>query len=229
MSNDLDTLQIVRELLGGAKEEPPNEFAAIARTLVQDRDAAFQRALRDKSDSSTRELIRATFVAIEGMLWQLKMNVLQDPEKVAKLTIHEQAALLEESYMVNEQGAVRAQPRFLPTLASIKLVARVLHKSQSEFTLDFSQQIWEYIIEAVGVRNRITHPKRLEDLRVTNTDTALCEIAFLWFTAFTLFVLEAHKVNWSDIEERLVSKPEARSFFRLTKTASATEPSDAAN
>lgn len=219
------SLEIARELLlGGSKSQPSNEFAAVARLLIADRDAAWERITNDHSQSSNREFVRVTFAAIEGLLWQLKQHILRDPEKISQLSIHEHAALLEESYTVDDRGKVRAQPRFLSIGSSIRLVTHILQKFQPEFTLDFSNDPWRHVKEAVQIRNRLVHPKHPSDLDVSNADVVVCHVAFLWFSAFTLFVLEVHKGTWRDIETQLKDAP-VPNFFRRIKT-DPSEPRD---
>jgi hypothetical protein len=98
------------------------------------------------------------------------------------------------------------------------LVVRVLQKFQSEYTMDFNNDGWKYLLHAIGVRNRLAHPKRPQDLEVSQLDAVASEAAFLWFTAFVMFVLEVHKARWSDVEREISKRPEVPSFFRLLKT-----------
>jgi hypothetical protein len=59
---------------------------------------------------------------------------------------HERAALGEETYSVDDRGIVRAQPRFLPTSTSIRLVVNTIQKYQPEYVLDFTHAGWRRII-----------------------------------------------------------------------------------
>jgi hypothetical protein len=108
-------------------------------------------------------LTRVTLAAVEGLLWQLKQHILRDPDKLAKLSIHEQAALRDESYVVDERGNVRLQLRFHPITSSIRLVVRILQRFQPEYTIDFSDENWRHMQTAVLVRNRLAHPKHTSD------------------------------------------------------------------
>jgi hypothetical protein len=163
-NDDFSSLEIALELIGGCKAEPSNEFAAIARLLIADRDAAWKRFRSDRSPPSKREMVRVTLAAIEGLLWQLKQHLLRDPEKVAALSIHERAALLDESYVVDERGNVRTQPRFLPTISSIKLVTRILQKFQHEYTLDFSDETWRHV-QVAGIASPIRNTRGIWTLQ----------------------------------------------------------------
>lgn len=102
--------------------------------------------------------MRATLTTIEALLWQLKQHLMRDTAIVAKLSIHEQAALLEESCAIDDRGIVRPQRRFLPVTTSIRLVARILQKFQPEYTIDFSMDLWKFMQDAVDIRNRLVHP-----------------------------------------------------------------------
>ena len=57
--------------------------------------------------------MRAVFAAIEGLHWRLKRDVASASHRHAipgGLTAHEQAAMAEESYAVDERGHVSAIP-----------------------------------------------------------------------------------------------------------------------
>lgn len=49
-NTEFSSLEIALELFGAGKSEPSNEFAAIARILIQDRDAAWNRFLKDHDE-----------------------------------------------------------------------------------------------------------------------------------------------------------------------------------
>jgi hypothetical protein len=224
VDDNVSSLEIARELFGIGSSEPTNEFSAIARILIADRDAAWKRFFDDHSQPAQREMIRVTLAAIEGLLWQLKQHILRDPDKLANLSIHEQAALRDESYAVDERGNVRTQSRFHPTTSSIRLVVSLIQRFQPEYTMNFSDENWRHMQTSVGIRNRLAHPKQMCDLTVTNLDVLTCQAGFLWFSVFALFALELHKVSWSEIEAHLPKDQPMPAFFRLTKTGDTESP-----
>lgn len=143
-----------------------------------------------------RELVRAAFSAIEGLLWQLKERIARDGNIFAKLTPHERAALAEETYSVDDRGIVRAQPRFLQTVVAIRLVVSVVQKYRPQYKLDFTHSGWECLRDAIAVRNRIMHPRRLEDLAVSDADISACNRGFSWFLAFVIEVMQESATHW---------------------------------
>jgi hypothetical protein len=108
---------------------------SFTHVLVGDVVAANTRLEADDTPVHRRELIRTPFAAIEGLHWQLKRDVLRHAEVVTNLSAHEYAALMEESYSVNEKGTVRSQPRFLPLPTAIRLVVSIVQRYRPEYQL----------------------------------------------------------------------------------------------
>jgi len=170
--------------------------------LIGDFVDAAERLKSSDSPLNRRALVRATFSGIEGLLWSLKQHVFAHAHDFAKLTIHEQAALLEETYSVDLNGQVKPQPRFLPTAASIRLTVRAAQKVSNSYKLDFTHRGWQRLQNAIDVRHRIVHPKDLAALTVTDMEIADCIGGFHWFIALCIELREEIRM---EIANRLES------------------------
>jgi hypothetical protein len=51
-----------------------------------------------------------------------------------------------------------------------------------QWTLDVSDAGWQYLKRATKVRDRLTHPKALSDLTVSDEEIRVCSAAPLWMT-----------------------------------------------
>ena len=136
--------------------------------------------------SNRRNLIRTCLSGIEGMLWFLKVQVFERRRTVRSVSRIELDAIFERSYSTNENGVVREAPRFLTTLTTIKLLAKVIHRDYPTFAPDFSDIGWDRVQKAIEIRNRITHPKSIDDLDVSIDDAENAQAAFFWTVAFVL-------------------------------------------
>lgn len=169
-------------------EVAKNSFTHI---LVGDVTVAENRMRDDDTPSHRRELVRAVFAAVEGLLWQLKQDVLEHAKD--QLSHHEHAAMTEETYSVDARGSVNPTPRFLPLTTSIRLVVCIVKRYRPTYNLDFGHIGWANLKDAVEVRNRLVHPKRLEDFSVSDEEIRKTLSGFAWMLALVIEVLrETH-------------------------------------
>lgn len=157
--------------------------------LMGDVLAAYERAQSDDALVHRREVVRAVFAALEGLHWRLKRHVHDHASAFKSLTPHEHAALLEETYSVDHKGVVRSQPKFLPLDTAIRLVVGIVTRYLPAYTLDFNHVGWKNLKSSIAVRHRLTHPKSIADLTVTDKELSEAMSAFSWLLAF---VLEVH-------------------------------------
>lgn len=160
---------------------------SFTHTLVGDVIAAQKRVKKSDTPTHRRELVRSVFAAIEGLHWQLKQDVLGHPK--ANLSHFERAAMVEESYSVTERGDVISVPRFLPLTTAIRLVVNIVQRYRPMYKIDFNHVGWANLKVTVDVRNRLVHPKRLEDLVVSDTEIQKTNSAFAWVLALVIEIL----------------------------------------
>jgi hypothetical protein len=175
---------------------------------VLSRDVEAARARLEAHDTPThrRELIRSAFSAIEGHHWQLKQDVLHHAAHVTKLTAHEYAALMEETYSVDKNGTVRSQPKFLPLLTSVRLVVSIVQRYRPEYEVDFQHVGWSNLRAAVDVRHRLVHPKQLEDLSVSGEEIEQTLSAFDWLLDLVLEVLRETHTHLQELQSGILKE-----------------------
>jgi hypothetical protein len=163
---------------------------SFTHVLVYDVNAAQERVRDADSPTHRRDLVRSVFAAIEGLHWQLKQDVYQHAGRIpGGMTVHEQAAMLEEAYAVDDSGKIRAIPRFLPLTSKIRLVVSIVQRYRTNYKVDYSHRGWSNLRAAIKVRNRLVHPKKLADLNVRMTELRQTLSAFYWFLALVIEVL----------------------------------------
>lgn len=164
---------------------PDHSFTHV---VVGDVVQARQRLAEKDTPTHRRELIRSVSAALEGLNWNLKQSVVGAMPK--DTSIHELAALLEETYSVDENGVVRSQPRFLPLPTAIRLVVRFVQRFRPRYQLDFTHVGWSHLKSTVSTRNRLVHPKTMADTVVTDEEVSAAMASFDWLLAFVIEVRE---------------------------------------
>lgn len=171
--------------------------------LVEDVIAAQKRLASIKSDSIRRELIRTVFSGIEGLNWKLKQDVFEHADSIAKLSIHEMAALREETYSLDDRGIVKTQPRFFPLPSAIRMVINIVKRYRPGYEVDFNHVAWSNLKVSIEVRNRLVHPKDKSDLAVSDEEVKKCLSAFMWLLALVVEVLQETNIHMKELNETL--------------------------
>jgi hypothetical protein len=167
----------------------PDIEESFTHIVVRDVVSAQGRLQQNDTPTHRRELVKAVFSAIEGLNWRLKASILEHASRHVELNPHEHAAMMEQTYSIDDRGNVSASPRFLPLTSTIRLVVRQIQKYRPGYTVDFGHPGWEGLKISVGVRNRLIHPKKIEDLSVTKDEIDQCMSAFGWMLALNIEAL----------------------------------------
>ena len=118
----------------------------------------------------------------------LKREALTHP--LANLSHHEYAALAEEACSVSDRGDVNVFPRYIPLTTAIRLVIKIVQRFKPNYEVDFNHVGWTHLKSSIEVRNRIVHPKTIEDLNVSDREIRETLSAFYWLLALILEVFQ---------------------------------------
>lgn len=203
-----------------AAEDRPlsEEFLVI---LIQDVINAISKRETDDNQTNRRDLVRTAFVAIEGAAWEFKSGTVETARSLDLLSHDEEMALMEMVYSVSGHGRVTFQQRFIPLPASIRMTARLASKINPDFQVAFEGNGWREFREAIKVRNRITHPKRKNDLTLTSKEADACVTALNWLlnlhrlaSEATLQSMREHSKLVGEVVHGLIDgDPELRALY----------------
>lgn len=178
--------------------------------LVEDVSRSIGRHREEESASSKRNLIRTIFAAIEGIVWIYREFVQNSLSDLEILTEQERAALAERIWSVSETGKISGSPRFISLAASIRLATRMAQRANNQVDVDFGNPAWMSFKLAIRTRHRITHPKTLPDIEVSDQDVEQCLIGFYWLMDTvttvmdqTVMALRDHSLGMREILEQL--------------------------
>lgn len=156
------------------------------RTLVGDVQSALARLGVSDTEAHRREAVRTTFAAIEGVAWVYREHVRTFTQDLGSMTPLLDFALQEKTYAVNDRGDLTEQTRFIPLTAMIRLTTQVAERSCPGLVVDFGHVGWSNLKLAIGVRNRLVHPKTTEDLAITQGDLEIAKSGFFWLLALVI-------------------------------------------
>jgi hypothetical protein len=184
--------------------EPDPELArfleSLKDTFVSDVDVAKRRMMAPgASDFDRKTYIRTFFAYVEGMLGGQKDAVISGFNDLPDHTPAEYAMLQEKRYSLTDKGHALARDMFLPLAPNVLFGFRLfLRLMGASYEPDFSDAGWRAFVEAVRIRNRLTHPRSLEESRVTAEDIAVVQAAEAWHDAQSALLARAFQERHSN-------------------------------
>jgi hypothetical protein len=159
------------------------EMEAIIRELGGDIRLCRNTLEQDDTPFWRRTYVRALFAAIEGINYRMKHLAinLSDSNQIT-FTVAEKAALLEESYDIDDKGnavIVKGKLRTANNLLfSFKSLAQAFGVSHE---VDKNSSEWNCFKEAIKIRDRITHPKCMNDLTISDKEVDIIGETTRWY------------------------------------------------
>ncbi|MEJ0035193.1 MAG: hypothetical protein WDO68_03790 [Gammaproteobacteria bacterium] len=131
-----------------------------------------------------REYVRSLFAMLEGLTYGLKQAaVVFAKTLLVELAPEEQALIEESAYELNERGDVGKRRLHLRLLPSLQFAFKIYVKAaRIAFELPVHESGWEKLRRVRDVRDRLTHPKSVADLGVSDEEFAISEEVSAWFS-----------------------------------------------
>ncbi|MFD1105529.1 hypothetical protein [Sphingobium olei] len=165
--------------------------AAFLKLLADDVDWALGHIEKSDTQAARRNLLRNLVSAAEGVSWIYRMHVMSIARHFDAATPLAEMAFAETSYSVTEQGVIVEQARHISMTAMIRLTTKVAQSFCNDAEVDFGGTGWANFKRAIAARNRITHPKRPDDLLLTDEEIDAAKTGFFWFSDMAVGVMEA--------------------------------------
>lgn len=146
-------------------------------------------------DRIDRQVIRRIYVRllmsfVESVIATMKSELMDD---IYELTPAETAALTDTTYDVTDQGEAIERPAFVSIHKSVRFVFRFYaYVYNLEVSPQFGDEGWQAFRETIAVRNRITHPKSVDEMTIADTEMARVDQAHDWFIQTYRLLLDAH-------------------------------------
>jgi hypothetical protein len=123
------------------------------------------------------------FAYIEGIVFVLKKEMqLFQKQGGRRPQGRKMRFLTEQNETVNRSGRVVNVPYHVPLSRSIPYVFRIYADVHwLEFEVDTTNHGWTCFLKAAKVRNRVTHPKCVQDLVVSDEEVCIMLHGVKWF------------------------------------------------
>ena len=159
-----------------------------------------QDAVTENNYAHRRFYVRAIFALVEAIVEQhrrLLLDLVEQKAVVLKPGVPE--VLRERVVFVKEDGSVAERDQYLQLERKLRAVYRAAGDAfLQEIATSFADQGWVSFREAVGIRNRLTHPKSHSDCHVHLHDLVTVEQGQLWFKGLNnefVRIAHAHRKN----------------------------------
>jgi len=151
------------------------EISEVAKRLRKD----------PKSQCWRRIFVRSVFSMIESECYRLKENTLSLIRKNSfernKFSPGDISLLEEKAYSLDNKGRIEEKSIHLKTESNLRFAFSSAAKFSLDFKLDVSDTGWESFKKAIKIRHRVTHPKKISDLSISDEEKDSVKKAFLWF------------------------------------------------
>lgn len=147
--------------------------AEMSEKLLTERDDQFSR----------RSYIRASISAMEGIVWLLKQICIKaSKEAHFGLSFGEYAMLVERTGEVEPNGEVKLRTKLIKLESNLLFTVRMCNRIfRTSVDLRCDTASWEKFRKTIKIRNRITHPKSIEELHITDGEILMCKEIIGWF------------------------------------------------
>lgn len=160
------------------------DLIELSKTLSEDAAEALELYRFATPEFCARTMVRtlsADYEARIHFLAELLLGLYRADSKSFALTENEVQILKSTTVNIKRDGAVSESQRFYPfrerMLFVLKLAARILNPGAAPDTQD---KRWVSVKRFIGIRNRLTHPKKANDLHITDEEIDQLNAAQDW-------------------------------------------------
>jgi hypothetical protein len=134
-----------------------------------------------------RTLVRTFFAQVDAEISAMKQMAIivaetpnTDPAETVVFTRAEIELLNEREYRI-QNGVAEETKAKISLRTNLQFAFEMFRKaSRSAFSLQTNGHQWECFLKAIKIRDRLTHPKTVQDLIVTDAEMSVITKAFTW-------------------------------------------------
>ena len=161
-----------------------DELLEVSGVLLQDIESLVAAYRHDWSSQPLRRMfVRAYWSMIEGEVFCTKQFTLRACELGGKgLSAEERVFLSETRVVVDANGTEVLKHVHVDTLSNLKETLKIAaSKLEVDWSPNFGTQDWEKLSCSLDLRHRITHPKTITELTISDSELDIHKDAFAWF------------------------------------------------
>ena len=168
-------------------------FGDASKALGDDIDELAELYRSNSSPPVTRSLVRAYSAYIEASVFEMRQEALQryrdNPELFSP---EEESVLLEKSVFLDRKGKVQSKDDYQPFLPLVLFSIRAYARSYgANFEPDTGDHRWESFQHFVSFRNRLMHPKSLQNIEFDGDDLSKMMEALDWFHDTNMLMVDS--------------------------------------
>jgi hypothetical protein len=172
---DFDFVSRLRHL-----SESVDTDAAVWGTLVQE---------HYQPQAIRRMYVRLFISFVESVLATLKADML---EEIDDLSNAERALLSETTYDLSDQGKPVEKASFVSIQKSLRFVFTMYAEMYGvQPSQNYGDDGWAAFLDAIRIRNRITHPRRVDELSISDDEMVRIDKAHDWVIASYRGILQS--------------------------------------
>jgi len=178
------------------------ESAEMLKALSADVEYCYDKIEEEDSQFWRRTYIRAVFAFAESFIFRMKQSAVDIHNLRGNLFAEAELAFLKEEdireYSLNRKGEVeiQAKKRFIAFENNFKFAFKVYARAfNSSYTLDLGDGGWDAFRDALEVRHRLTHPKFINQLNISDEELQRIEKGMSWFRKVTLDIFRSGSVS----------------------------------
>lgn len=181
------------------KREDAEKLIEMIGVLFEDVSECEDRLADSDTQFWRRVFVRASFSFVEGMTVLLKQQALVGTcnkiTATGEIDFARLSVLCGESYFIDDSGELRWRRITIPALNNVAFAFREFAQLHgASYQLDRSGGDWQALRSATRVRDRLVHPKALQDLDVTDAELSAVEKAVSWLNdSVALLLSEAQR------------------------------------
>jgi len=163
----------------------------MARTLIDDVEVlrphlgstAIEIEKTPEEKANRRFFVRAVFALVEAVVEQHK-RLLLELQRTGRVSMEQcdVAVLSEKIYYAKDNGAVQQRDQYLSLKSKLRAVYRIAGEAFGRpLSVDFGGTGWPSFGKSIAIRDRITHPKTMDECRVSSENLETVEEGHSWF------------------------------------------------
>jgi len=139
--------------------------------LMQDVHDMTAKELTSISQAERRSLVRSAAASIESCIFFVKQLVLMASKRTEGLTVAEKLIIEEKAPVLHESGKASMTKAKCSFLSNLKFAFKVFCRIYGIPLPASYERMLKSVPNIVAVRDRITHPKKLTDMTVTDEES----------------------------------------------------------
>jgi hypothetical protein len=185
------------------------DYQDIPRYVVKEALDCYYIAQKQDTALNRRNFVRAAFAAIDGIIFYIKQDCLNRYKEAPYLYSPEELVQIFRKRSLDDSFHFA--------------VIMVTKKSMPEFKLDRESQNWRNFVTAKDIRNRITHPKTIKELGISDQDLRVVKAAFDWVNETAIEALHKSLTLREEQFDRLRSEHEGKIICELEEKGKLTK------